>query len=39
MTLDNIRDQSSVLRDMEVEGSIKIVGAMYDINTGLITFY
>ena len=38
MTLDNIRDQSSVLRDMEVEGSIKIVGAMYDINTGLITF-
>ena len=39
MTLDNIRNQSSVLRDMEVEGSIKIVGAMYDINTGLITFY
>ena len=39
MTLDNIRDQSSVLRDMEVEGSIKIVGAMYDINTGLTTFY
>lgn len=39
MTLNNIRNQSSVLRDMEVEGSIKIVGAMYDINTGLITFY
>jgi carbonic anhydrase len=39
MTLDNIRNQSSVLRDMEVEGSIKIVGAMYDINTGLTTFY
>ncbi|MFL3660673.1 MAG: carbonic anhydrase family protein [Polaribacter sp.] len=38
MTIDNIRNQSSVLRDMEVEGSIKIVGAMYDINTGLITF-
>lgn len=39
MTIDNIRNQSSVLRDMEVEGSIKIVGAMYDINTGLTTFY
>lgn len=39
MTLNNIRNQSSVLRDMEVEGSIKIVGAMYDINTGLTTFY
>ena len=39
ITIDNIRNQSSVLKDMEVEGSIKIVGAMYDINTGLITFY
>lgn len=39
MTIDNIRNQSSVLREMEMEGTIKIVGAMYDINTGLITFY
>ncbi|MEJ6674251.1 MAG: carbonic anhydrase family protein [Polaribacter sp.] len=39
MTIDNIRNQSSVLREMEVERTLKIVGAMYDINTGLITFY
>ena len=39
MTIDNIRNQSSVLREMEIVGTIKIVGAMYDINTGLITFY
>ena len=39
ITIDNIRNQSSVLREMEMEGTIKIVGAMYDINTGLITFY
>ena len=39
MTIDNIRNQSSVLREMEIVGTIKIVGAMYDMNTGLITFY
>jgi carbonic anhydrase len=38
MTIDNIRNQSSVLREMEVERTLKIVGAMYDINTGLVTF-
>lgn len=39
MTIDNIRNQSPVLKDMEDEGSIKIVGAMYDINDGFVTFY
>ncbi len=39
MTIDNIRNQSPVLKEMEDEGSIKIVGAMYDINDGFVTFY
>jgi carbonic anhydrase len=39
MTIDNIRQQSSVLEEMETEGSIKIIGAMYDVSNGLVTFY
>jgi len=39
LTIDNIRNQSPVLREMEDEGTIKIVGAMYDINDGSVTFY
>ena len=39
MTLDTIRAQSPVLKEMEEEGSIKIVGAMYDIKEGTVTFY
>ncbi|WBX78118.1 carbonic anhydrase family protein [Tenacibaculum ovolyticum] len=39
LTIDNIRTQSSVLKEMEDENAIKIVGAMYDIHTGLVTFY
>lgn len=39
MTIDNIRQQSSVLEEMEAEGSIKIIGAMYDVSNGSVTFY
>jgi carbonic anhydrase len=39
LTIDNIRTQSAVLKEMEDENAIKIVGAMYDIHTGLVTFY
>lgn len=39
MTIDNIRTQSPVLKEMEEEGTIKIVGAMYDINDGSVNFY
>lgn len=39
MTLDTIRAQSPVLKEMEEEGSIKIIGAMYDIKEGTVTFY
>jgi carbonic anhydrase len=39
MTIDNIRKQSPVLKEMEDEGAIKIVGAMYDIHDGSVVFY
>ncbi len=39
MTIDNIRSQSPVLKELEDEGSIAIVGGMYDIATGQVAFY
>lgn len=39
MTIDNIRKSSQVLKDMEDAGEIEIVGGMYDIKTGKVTFY
>jgi carbonic anhydrase len=39
MPIDNIRSQSSVLKEMEELGAIKIVGAMYDIKDGSVSFY
>lgn len=39
MTIENIKEQSPVLKELEDDGTIKIVGAMYDINDGSVTFY
>ena len=39
MTMDNIRSQSPILKEMEADGAIKIVGGMYDIATGNVNFY
>tara|TARA_R110002073_G_scaffold296322_1_gene462309 strand:- start:19316 stop:19945 length:630 start_codon:yes stop_codon:yes gene_type:complete len=39
MTMDNIRTESPVLKEMEDNGEIKIIGAMYDIKDGSVTFY
>ena len=39
MTIENIRKKSPVLKEMEDNGEIKIVGAMYDIKDGAVTFY
>lgn len=38
-TVAHIRSDSPILREMEQAGQIKIVGAMYDIDTGVVTFY
>ena len=39
MTIDNIRNSSEVLKAMEVAGEIDIIGGMYDIKTGEVSFY
>lgn len=39
LTIENIRKQSPVLKEMEDNNEIDIVGGMYDINTGAVTFY
>lgn len=38
-TLEDIRHQSSTLKNLEKEGKIKIVGANYDIETGIVTWF
>jgi len=37
LTVKQIREQSAVLRDLEQKGAIKIIGSMYDLNTGKIS--
>ncbi|WP_338377345.1 carbonic anhydrase family protein [uncultured Flavobacterium sp.] len=39
LTIDRIHAESPILSEMEKNGEIKIVGAMYDINTGAVTFF
>ncbi|WP_025743687.1 carbonic anhydrase family protein, partial [Aquimarina pacifica] len=39
MTIENIRKDSEVLNEMEENGEILIVGGMYDINDGSVTFF
>ena len=39
LTVEMIRDKSTILREMEQKGEIKIVGAMYDIKTGKVSWY
>lgn len=37
-TIEDIRHQSSTLRALEKEGKIKILGANYDVKTGVVTW-
>lgn len=39
MSIDRIVKESDVLATMQKDGDIKIVGGMYDIHTGAVTFY
>ena len=39
LTMQKLRDRSIVLREMIDSGEIGLVGAMYDIATGEVTFY
>jgi carbonic anhydrase len=36
--VDNIRRRSPILEDLEKKGSVQIVGAMYDLATGMVEF-
>ncbi|MEJ2595676.1 MAG: carbonic anhydrase family protein [bacterium] len=38
MTIENIKSRSTVLREMYDSGEIDIVGGMYDIHTGKVSF-
>ncbi len=38
-TVEQIRKQSSILKELEDNGEIAIVGAMYDVKTGEVEFY
>ncbi|WP_225035387.1 carbonic anhydrase family protein [Winogradskyella sp. SM1960] len=39
LTIDRIHAESPVLSEMEKNGEIKIIGAMYDVNSGAVTFF
>jgi len=39
IAIENIRNRSAVLKEMEMNGEIDIVGGMYDIKTGEVEFY
>ncbi len=37
-SIENILEQSTILREMRAKGQIEIVGAFYDVSTGLVEF-
>ena len=39
LSIENIRERSRILADMEKDQEIMILGAMYDISTGKVDFY
>ena len=39
VAIDRIRKESPILAEMEENGEIEIVGASYDVNTGLVEFH
>lgn len=39
LTLQRIRTESPIIADLEQQGLIKVVGGMYDVETGLVTFF
>ena len=39
LTVKKVREQSPILVDYEKSGQIKIIGGLYDLDTGIVTFY
>jgi carbonic anhydrase len=38
ITVQQVKEQSPLLREMEQSGRIKIIGGLYDLDTGIVTF-
>ncbi len=38
LSIERIRDESPILQEMELEGQIEIVGALYDVSNGQVQF-
>ena len=39
LTLERIRKESPIITELEQQGHIKIIGALYEVETGKVTFY
>ena len=39
LTINKIRQESPLLAEMEDQGNIKIIGALYDVETGIVKFF
>lgn len=39
ITVNKIKEQSPILHEMEQSGQIKIIGGLYDVDTGHVTFF
>lgn len=39
LTIERIRRESPIIAELEKEGQLKIVGGLYDVETGLVEFY
>lgn len=39
LTIDRIRRESPIVAELEEQGQIKIIGGLYDVETGLVTFF
>ncbi len=39
LSIERIRDESSILAEMEENGDIMIVGAIYDVSSGVVCFF
>ena len=38
LTIEDIRKRSQVVADLEKKGQVKIVGALYDMTSGTVSF-
>jgi carbonic anhydrase len=39
LTIDRVRKESPIIAELEQQGQIKIVGGLYDVETGAVSFY